>query len=106
MEWTQLHIEGIKKACVRLIEFNQPIPHEVLATLNITTPGDNIATTNATSGASTTMTPFVTAIFTLELLKRIKEIACPNDCGHHGQCVNGTWRALCEASYIEKTSVT
>ncbi|XP_052274252.1 von Willebrand factor D and EGF domain-containing protein-like isoform X4 [Dreissena polymorpha] len=100
MEWTQLHIEGIKKACIRIVEFNQPIPAEILANFNTTSNYENNSTNTSDVSflLSTTPSFLNTSLFTSDLLQRIKEVSCPNDCDNHGQCMNGKCR--CDNGYI------
>lgn len=88
MEWTQIHIEAIKKECINMVEFNQPIPPEVLDLIKVPT------TANNTSWGTTTDIPNPTTgqqtfQFTPDLLKNIKDVSCINDCSENGKCEKG-----------------
>ena len=99
MDWTQIHIEAVKKNCIGQVEFNQPVPQDVMDTITIPTEDYNISYGNGTLGKDTTLEtttslPKTTSIqhsfiFTPELLTQIKEVSCINDCNEHGQCVKG-----------------
>ena len=94
MEWTQIHIEAVKKNCISQVEFNQPIPQAVLAKITVPTDDNNDTYGNDTTAETMTFLPTTASnqqsfIFTPDLLTQIKEVSCINDCSEHGQCVKG-----------------
>lgn len=92
MEWAQTHIEAIKDNCKRHVEFNQPIPQDVLDNIQIpannSSDDDNSSTTSPVP-ISTTTTAAPTNVFSPQLLNNIREMSCPNDCSKKGTCTNG-----------------
>ena len=103
MEWTQIHIEAVKKNCIKQVEFNQPIPQDILAKIIVPTDDDNgtYGHDNDTNGNDTTWetTTFIPTtvsnkqsfIFTRDLLTQIKEVSCINDCNENGKCIKGIY---------------
>lgn len=113
MEWTHIHIEGLKKQCVYNVEVNQPISKEVMNDLNTMTKDPEVFTKNISNqttvtGAST-VTPVKTSTtppksahtfaFTPELLENMKSVSCPNDCSGHGRCSKGI--CICDPGYMD-----
>lgn len=107
MDWTNVHLEGIKKQCIYNIDVNQPLPAEVTSELNKLTndPKDfkRNATNNQTNVASTGMPQMPETnqsfIFTEELLETIQSISCLNDCSGHGKCERGN--CICDTGYMD-----
>lgn len=96
MEWTQIHIEAIKKECINIVEFNQPIPQEVLEHIQPPSDPDNDTTANSTKWStkndiSKPTTWQQTFQFTPDLLRNIKDVSCINDCSGNGKCEKGKW---------------
>jgi hypothetical protein len=101
MDWTNIHIEGIKTQCLYNIELNQPISDSVLSELNEITkdPNDfnrnntelNSTTTTTRSPTTSHETPVQKPPFkiTPEMLVVVNSLSCLNDCSQHGKCKNG-----------------
>ena len=79
MDWTQIHIEGIKQACIEHLELHKPIPLEVLATTAVIVE-NNTSTDHAFVSS---LTPYDAEI----LIGNLKDVSCMNDCSGHGNCV-------------------
>ena len=96
MEWAQIHIEAVKKNCIKQIQFNQPIPQDILAEINVPIDDESDTYQNDTTGESATFLRKTssgqqTFIFTPDLLTQIKEVSCINDCYGHGKCIKGIY---------------
>ncbi|XP_060565970.1 uncharacterized protein LOC132724993 [Ruditapes philippinarum] len=111
MDWTNIHIEGIKTQCLYNIELNQPISDSVLSELNEITkdPNDfnrnntelNSTTTTTRSPTTSHETPVQKPPFkiTPEMLVVVNSLSCLNDCSQHGKCKNGT--CDCDQGYMD-----
>ncbi|XP_052215268.1 uncharacterized protein LOC127833829 isoform X2 [Dreissena polymorpha] len=84
-EWVHQHIEGLKQKCLHFVEVRQPLPQHVLEHVYMVQE----IHTNGTNDNS---------FFDSDLLKRIKDASCPNECSKNGHCVNGECK--CQNSYI------
>jgi len=98
-DWTQLHIESLKQSCIAHVEFNQPIPEDIVRLATAPLPEEwfnitddtNITDVLAIQPQPTILTPGTTkqSVFNVDLLLSLRDIGCSNDCSGNGECRKG-----------------
>ena len=89
MDWSLIHLEGLKDMCKHQIEISLPLPHEILfdASFMSHESHTNFDASNH-SGTLLNAAP-VQNVSAHEFLDLVEKLSCLNECSGHGSCVNG-----------------